>query len=173
VHARDAALRTADGQVLIVTRGKVDPCMISRPDLLAALADGVDIRYGSTVDDPADHEAEVIIGADWTFSRTRLRTFGDHHQARSLGALAWRGTIPGMITDYGETWAPGALFGITPTGLDATNYYACIRADAPFPGRTSLGCGHCSATGPLGFSRCCSGSRRSRSCTTNCSRRRG
>jgi len=134
VHAPDAALRTADGRVLIVTRGKVDPCMISRPDLLAALADGIDVTFGSPVDDPADHDAEVIIGADGTFSRTRLRTFGGHHQARSLGAVAWRGTIPGMITDYGETWAPGALFGITPTGLDATNYYACIRADAPFTG---------------------------------------
>ena len=79
-------------------------------------------------------QADVIIGADGTFSRTRLQTFGDHYRARSLGAVAWRGTIPGTIAEYGETWAPGALFGITPTGLDATNYYACIRADGPFAG---------------------------------------
>jgi 2-polyprenyl-6-methoxyphenol hydroxylase-like FAD-dependent oxidoreductase len=134
VHAPDAALQTADGRVLIVTKGRVDPCMISRPDLLAALADGVQVTFGSPVDHPADHEADVIIGADGIFSRTRLQTFGDHYRARSLGAVAWRGTIPGTIADYGETWAPGALFGTTPTGLDATNYYACVRADRPFPG---------------------------------------
>jgi 2-polyprenyl-6-methoxyphenol hydroxylase-like FAD-dependent oxidoreductase len=134
VHAPDAALRTADGRVLIVTKGRVDPCMISRPDLLAALADGVHVTFGSPVDHPADHEADVIIGADGIFSRTRQQTFGDHYRARSLGAVAWRGTIPGTIAGYGETWAPGALFGTTPTGLDATNYYACVRADGPFPG---------------------------------------
>lgn len=134
VHPPEAALRTADGRVRIVTRGRVDPCMISRPNLLAALADGVDITFSSPVDSPVDHEADVIIGADGIFSRTRLLIFGDHYRARSLGAVAWRGTISGTITEYGETWAPGALFGITPTGLDATNYYACIRADAPFAG---------------------------------------
>ena len=134
VHAPDAALRTADGRVLVVMKGRLDPCMISRPDLLTALAEDVDITFGSPVDDPAAQQADVVIGADGTFSRTRLQTFGDRQRARSLGAVAWRGTIPGTVAEYGETWAPGALFGITPTGLDATNYYACIRADAPFAG---------------------------------------
>ena len=134
-----AGLRTADGRTMVTMEAAADIYLVSRADLLATLADNIPVGLGSPVDpediaDWIENEPEdVLIGADGTFSRTRAGVFGDRYGARSMGAVAWRGTVPGTVDRYGETWAPGAMFGISPTGRDATNYYGCVRAAGPLP----------------------------------------
>lgn len=129
------ALRTPSGRTLVTSTGPADLCLVSRPLLLSALADGLPISFGVAVEDLGAHPAaDVVVGADGAFSRTRDLMFGPPYRARALGAVAWRGTVPGTVTAYGETWAPAALFGVTPTGRDATNWYACVRSEQRFAG---------------------------------------
>lgn len=133
----DAGTRlwTPAGRTLLVAPGGVDLNLVSRPALLASLARDMDIRFNTRIDDPDQFNgAGLVVGADGTFSRSRRRMFGDGFGARSLGAVAWRGTVAGSVSEYGETWAPGALFGITPAGRDATNWYGCVHADQAFAG---------------------------------------
>jgi 2-polyprenyl-6-methoxyphenol hydroxylase-like FAD-dependent oxidoreductase len=126
-------LWTPSGRTLVAAPGGADLNLVSRPALLAALARDIDVSFNTQVVDPGQiDDAALVVGADGTFSRTRQRMFGDRFRARSLGAVAWRGTIQGAVAEYGETWAPGALFGITPAGPNATNWYACIRANQTF-----------------------------------------
>jgi 2-polyprenyl-6-methoxyphenol hydroxylase-like FAD-dependent oxidoreductase len=128
-------LWTPSGRALLTAPGGADLNLVSRPALLAALARDIDVSFNTQVVDPDQiDDAALVVGADGTFSRTRQRMFGDRFRARSLGAVAWRGTVKGAVAAHGETWAPGALFGITPAGPDATNWYACIRADQTFEG---------------------------------------
>lgn len=135
--AADASTRlwTPSGHTLLTAPGGADLHLVSRPALLAALSQGVDVKFGSQVLDPVQvSDADIVVGADGTFSRTRQRIFGDLFRARSLGAVAWRGTVQGSAAEYGETWAPGALFGITPAGPDAANWYACVSSDRTLVG---------------------------------------
>jgi 2-polyprenyl-6-methoxyphenol hydroxylase-like FAD-dependent oxidoreductase len=135
--AADASTRlwTPTGRPLLTAPGGADLHLVARPALLAALAQNVDITFNTQVMDPEQiADAGLVVGADGTFSRTRLRLFGDRFSARSLGAVAWRGTVPGAVAEHGETWAPGALFGITPAGPHATNWYASLRSDRTFAG---------------------------------------
>ncbi|WP_026817994.1 FAD-dependent oxidoreductase [Arthrobacter castelli] len=133
--ATATALWTPAGRALLRRPGGVNLKMVSRPTLLATLSEGVDIAFGTPVSDPGQLEnADLVVGADGTFSTTRQRIFGDRFRARPLGAVAWRGTIDGTVREYGETWAPGALFGITPAGPEATNWYASVRAPGTFEG---------------------------------------
>ena len=126
-------LWTPEGRILMSAPGRSDLNLVSRPALLAALARDVDISFNTRVDDPDLFKgAYLVVGADGTFSRSRHRMFGDRFSARPLGAVAWRGTVPGSVREHGETWAPGALFGITPAGPDATNWYACIHGASTF-----------------------------------------
>ncbi len=128
-------LWTPAGRTLVTAPGGADLNLVSRPALLAALARDLDVSFNTQIVDAGQlDDAELVVGADGTFSRTRQRMFGERFRARSLGAVAWRGTVKGAVAEYGETWAPGALFGITPAGPDATNWYACIRADQTFDG---------------------------------------
>ncbi|MHA7291228.1 FAD-dependent oxidoreductase [Arthrobacter sp. MDT3-24] len=128
-------LWTPAGPTLLTAPGGADVNLVSRPALLAALARDIDVSFNTQVIEAEQlDDAELVVGADGTFSRTRHRMFGDRFRARSLGAVAWRGTVKGAVAECGETWAPGALFGITPAGPDATNWYACIRADQTFDG---------------------------------------
>jgi 2-polyprenyl-6-methoxyphenol hydroxylase-like FAD-dependent oxidoreductase len=135
--AADASTRlwTPAGRTLLTAPAGADLHLVSRPALLAALAHEVDVTFNTQVLDQEEiSDAEVVVGADGTFSRTRQRIFGDRFRARSLGAVAWRGTVRGAAAEHGETWAPGALFGITPAGPDATNWYASLRCDRTFAG---------------------------------------
>ncbi|MCP9000843.1 FAD-dependent oxidoreductase [Pseudarthrobacter sp. RMG13] len=128
-------LWTPAGRTLLTAPGGADVHLVSRPALLAALARDIEVSFNTQVIEAEQlDDAELVVGADGTFSRTRQRMFGDRFRARSLGAVAWRGTVKGAVAEYGETWAPGALFGITPAGPDATNWYACIRSDRTFDG---------------------------------------
>jgi 2-polyprenyl-6-methoxyphenol hydroxylase-like FAD-dependent oxidoreductase len=133
--AARTGLRTPAGRTLVTTPGPPGIGLVSRPRLLEVLADEVAVTFDASVDDPGVHDsADVVIGADGAFSRTREVLFGPGYRARSLHAVAWRGTVSGTVDAYGETWAPGALFGTTPTGRAATNWYACLRADYPYAG---------------------------------------
>lgn len=128
-------LWTPEGRVLLTAPGSADLHLVSRPALLRALARGIDVSFGAQAADAgASNDADLIVGADGTFSRTRQVVFGDRFRACPLGAVAWRGTVQGVVAEYGETWAPGALFGMTPAGPDATNWYACIRAGRTYEG---------------------------------------
>lgn len=128
-------LWTPAGRTLITAPGGADLNLVSRPALLAALAQDVDITFGTQVLETEQFSgADLVVGADGTFSRTRQRIFGDRFAPRPLGAVAWRGTAQVAVPEYGETWAPGALFGITPAGPLATNWYASIRSGRTFAG---------------------------------------
>ena len=131
--AGNTGLRTPGGRTLISTTGGAGLHLISRAVLLAALADGVDVDFGSAVRDQRGLAGvDVVVGADGTFSATRHTVFGGQYGARTLGAVVWRGTVNGTVGRYGETWAPGALFGITPAGPDSSNWYACLDAGGTF-----------------------------------------
>jgi 2-polyprenyl-6-methoxyphenol hydroxylase-like FAD-dependent oxidoreductase len=129
------ALWTPAGRQLLRTTGGVDLKMVSRPALLTALAEGIDITFSTSVVDLGQlDDADLVVGADGAFSRIRQQLFGYRFKARPLDAVAWRGTIAGAVREYGETWAPGALFGITPAGPHATNWYASLRTANTFEG---------------------------------------
>lgn len=135
VAGTETGMWTPSGKRLVATTREFGPWLAPRPALLSALADGVDIRFDSAVDDVGRlGDADVVVGADGIFSRTRAFVFGNRFRARALDAVAWRGTVDGGVSRYGETWGPGALFGITPFGRGATNWYACVRADSLLPG---------------------------------------
>lgn len=127
----ETGLWTPGGRSLLPTSGGDGLLMVPRPALLAALADGVDIIFGAEGQNPGG-AADVVVGADGTRSQTRVTVFGEASRARPLGAVAWRGTVAGAVSRYGETWAPGAMFGITPAGPDRSNWYACVGAEREF-----------------------------------------
>lgn len=135
VAGAGSRLWTPSGRALVTASGGAALNLVSRPALLAALARDIDVSFNTQVVDTGQiDDAALVVGADGTFSRTRQRVFGDRFRARSLGAVAWRGTVKGAVAEDGETWSPGALFGITPAGPDVTNWYACIRTDQTFDG---------------------------------------
>lgn len=128
-------LWTPAGRTLLTAPGGADLHLVSRPALLAALAQGVDITFNTQVLDPEQMaDADLVVGADGIFSRTRQRILGERFSARPIGSVAWRGTVQGAVAEHGETWAPGALFGVTPAGPHATNWYASVRSDRTFAG---------------------------------------
>ncbi|NVM95366.1 FAD-dependent monooxygenase [Arthrobacter wenxiniae] len=128
-----AGLRTPAGRTLVAVNGAGGLHLVSRPALLAIMADGVDIAFGDPVADQGGLAGvDLVVGADGTFSGIRRAVFGERYAARTLGAVVWRGTVDGTVGSYGETWAPGAMFGITPAGPDSSNWYACLDAGGTF-----------------------------------------
>ena len=85
--------------------------------LLDALPDGVEVRYGTTIDrvDQRSHgvtlhlsggdvlEAELLVVAEGVRSRTRDRLFGDEVGRRGLGVAMVFGTIP-RVEDDDDRW---------------------------------------------------------------------
>lgn len=128
-----SGLWTPAGRKLVATPGNVRLNLVARPALLAALARDMDISFNTRVDGLGQFAgADLVVGADGINSGSRQELFGEHYSSRSLGAVAWRGTVKGAVSEYGETWAPGALFGITPAGPQATNWYACVTSGQVF-----------------------------------------
>ncbi|MFC4002867.1 FAD-dependent monooxygenase [Prauserella oleivorans] len=134
------AIRKPDGtriatlDVGVIERKHGEPVyLVPRPTLLHVLAgelpDGV-VRFATPVGDPAELHArhDVVVGADGIHSAVRRALFGDRHPLRYSGATAWRGTVPLDIEAGGETWGPGAKFGLTPQGPGSTNWYAMVTA---------------------------------------------
>ncbi|MBO3102552.1 FAD-dependent monooxygenase [Cellulomonas fengjieae] len=132
VRLRSAAQRGGqilrpDGAVLARVGGRGSVHLVSRGDLLATLADSLPdgaIRWGHPVRGPADvPEADLVVAADGIHSV--FRPAGP----RPLGTVAFRGTVPGTVSTVTETWGRGRLFGITPNGDGAINWFACVRAE--------------------------------------------
>ncbi|MGL5930509.1 MAG: FAD-dependent monooxygenase [Dermatophilaceae bacterium] len=107
--------------------------LLSRPALLrlltGALAPQV-VHYGTEVTGLERLRGhDLVVAADGLHSPTRRLLFGARHQARYIGATAWRGTVPGDTDTATETWGRGLRFGITPQEAGRTNWFAV--ADAP------------------------------------------
>ena len=126
-----AAILRPDGSVIATVRSP-SVHLVSRPDLLAALLEGLPaetVAWNSTVhltDDLSD--ADVIVGADGIHSVVRAAVQPDAVPF-PLGTVAFRGTAPGSTGRISETWGRGRIFGITPQHPDTTNWFACVRAE--------------------------------------------
>ncbi|NYI71153.1 2-polyprenyl-6-methoxyphenol hydroxylase-like FAD-dependent oxidoreductase [Naumannella cuiyingiana] len=123
-----------DGSTIARVDREPGAWLINRPELLAAVADASGkINFGSPIDDPGSAAgADLVVGADGVHSPTRaaLTDAG----VRRPGITIWRGVARTPCTELIETWAPGALFGMTPRPGGSTNWYATIAtppADAP------------------------------------------
>lgn len=124
-----AQIMRPDGRTLAALGDAQEAHLIARPDLLAALHATVDpaiIRWGHTVGELPD--ADLVIGADGVNSVVRAAAWPGA-EPRSLGTVAFRGTVAGEPPDVIETWGPGQLFGMTPKPGGATNWFAALRAD--------------------------------------------
>ncbi|OEJ35486.1 FAD-dependent oxidoreductase [Streptomyces subrutilus] len=139
VPYREARIRRPDGTVLaalplerIERKAGRPELLISRPRLIDALlaaldrTGGAQIVYGHRLTDPADLEADLVVGADGINSAVRTAYFGRTSGPRAIGSVAWIG-IAGFETGlYGETWGEGRFFGMTPVGPGRTNWYATV-----------------------------------------------
>lgn len=139
-QVRDLGRRQVGGAILrsdgrrIVDAAARDPVyLISRPTLLRVLAGALKpdtVRFDSDVSDIGElTDHDVVIAADGLHSRARATLFGTRYRARYTGHTAWRGTIPGDVDTFTETWGEGSLFGITPREGGTTNWFA----SAPVP----------------------------------------
>ena len=131
VERSSAAILRPDGSVIATVRSP-SVHLVSRPDLLAALLEGLPaetVAWNSPVhltDDLSD--ADVIVGADGIHSVVRAAVQPDAVPF-PLGTVAFRGTAPGSTGRISETWGRGRIFGITPQHPDTTNWFACVRAE--------------------------------------------
>lgn len=123
--------------------------MVHRADLLDALLDqvpadcrtsGVRVRSvrvenGRTVveHDAGQSTVDLVVGADGVHSAVRASMWPDARPPRYVGDTAWRMIVPdqGAATrPGGETWGPGALFGVVPMRDRRTYCYATARVPA-------------------------------------------
>ncbi|BAS09257.1 hypothetical protein AHiyo4_26790 [Arthrobacter sp. Hiyo4] len=104
-----------------------DVNLVSRPALLAALARDIDVSFNTQVIEARQlDDAELVVGADGTFSRARQRMFGDRFRARSLGAVAWRAPSRAPWPNTARPGPPGHCSAslrqvlMRPTGMHAS-----------------------------------------------------
>ncbi|MBW4715766.1 FAD-dependent monooxygenase [Saccharothrix obliqua] len=116
----DGALRRPDGTLIGVL--KADVRLVTRPALLALLAEAAPpVRYGTTAT-WRDCDQDLVVAADGVNSATRRDLFGV--DVRPSGAVGWRGTADVPVAAGGETWGRGVKFGLTPQADGRTNWYA-------------------------------------------------
>ncbi|MBR8740286.1 FAD-dependent monooxygenase [Nocardiopsis sp. MG754419] len=127
-----ACLRRPDGRVLFGAHSRGGAHLVSRSALLdllvAALPDDV-VRWNTpvTVADLAPRRAhDVVIGADGIHSLVRRTAFAHAAPARPLGAVAYRGALPGRVERVTEIWGGHRIFGLTPLDAHTTNWYAAL-----------------------------------------------
>jgi 2-polyprenyl-6-methoxyphenol hydroxylase-like FAD-dependent oxidoreductase len=129
VEQRGARILRPDGRLLYQLGPQRSAQLISRGHLLSALATDLPsgtVRWGCPVESPADlPDVDVVVAADGIHSN--LRTAQWAVTPRSLGTVAFRGTVPGRVDAVTETWGRGRLFGITPNSDHTTNWFACVR----------------------------------------------
>ncbi|QNG20828.1 FAD-dependent oxidoreductase [Rhodococcus triatomae] len=131
VEQHHAEIRRPDGRVVAGGDTRGAAYLLSRPALLAALAEvvpGDATVFGTPAPAIADlSAADVIIGADGLRSPTRRQLFGAGHEPRYVGRTAWRGWVPGHRDGVVETWDTDALFGLTPRDGGLINWFASVR----------------------------------------------
>jgi 2-polyprenyl-6-methoxyphenol hydroxylase-like FAD-dependent oxidoreductase len=141
VPYRQAAIREPGGRTLarlpldrVERRGGRPERLIARPHLLRILLDaldGIEIRYGERVGDPAALTGyDLVVGADGIGSGVRAAYFGGRTAQREVGTIAWIGVADTDVDVHGETWGDGAFFGYTPVEPGRTNWYAVLPSPA-------------------------------------------
>ncbi len=112
------ALHAIEGRALL--RAKDLPVLVvRRPDLLAALHAAVPTgvrREHRQIDNPAELDAELVIGADGVRSRVRALINPAAAERRATDYLVMRGELPLQIKpdEAGEYWGRGLLAGMVP-----------------------------------------------------------
>jgi 2-polyprenyl-6-methoxyphenol hydroxylase-like FAD-dependent oxidoreductase len=97
----------------------------------AAEADGCHLRTRVDVADEwgSLRAADVVVAADGLHSTVRRLAFASASRPHFSGYVAWRGLVDAEMEpdQYGETWGPGSLFGVTRVAPGRTNWYAARR----------------------------------------------
>ncbi|HEX4226254.1 MAG TPA: FAD-dependent monooxygenase [Pseudonocardiaceae bacterium] len=90
-------------------------------------ADGVTVRLA----DGRTERGDLLVGADGLRSTIRASVIGDG-APRYAGYLAWRGTAEFDAAELpvGESWGPGALFGVLPLACGSVYWFGTKRAMA-------------------------------------------
>lgn len=126
------ALHRIDGRRLITLRGP-GPAMVDRPRLLAVLAHAVPAsvrRVSGAVTDPAELDADLVVGADGVRSRVRGLVDPKAAERTATPYIALRGIRSGTPepVDVGEYWGGGLLAGIVPVTGDRTYWFTTHRS---------------------------------------------
>lgn len=119
------SLHDIQGRAL-VSLNAVDIRLLERPRLLAALAGAVPdavTQRTEQVDDPAEIDADLVIGADGVRSRVRGLVHAAAAERIQTPYVALRGIADDVDESLvGEYWGPGRLFGLAPLG-DGRGYW--------------------------------------------------
>lgn len=133
VLSRGASILSPSGGVMGRIPDSRQARLVSRGRLLYSLHDALPsgtVRWATPLRSGDDlPDADLVAGADGIHSIVRSTCWGASPAERPLGTVAYRGVVAGNVGAVSETWGRGALFGITPSSDDSTNWFACIRAD--------------------------------------------
>jgi 2-polyprenyl-6-methoxyphenol hydroxylase-like FAD-dependent oxidoreductase len=141
---REGGLYRLDGRPLVRFRARSrllqdrSPQLVDRPALLAALDTAVPTtvhRVTREVTDPAELEADLVIGADGVRSRVRGLVDARAADRRETPVVALRGISAGWPDDAvaGEYWGDGMVFGIVPMPGERTYWFSAARSDLREP----------------------------------------
>ncbi|HMM95894.1 NAD(P)/FAD-dependent oxidoreductase [Phycicoccus sp.] len=130
-----AALHTIDGRAL-TREHTADLLAVPRPALLSALSAALPASVRVVEDevtDPADLDADLVIGADGVRSRVRALVAPRAGERLETPWVALRGHLdrPPSPGAAGEYWGPGLLFGLVPSADGA--YWFTTHASALGP----------------------------------------
>lgn len=133
VAQHGATFRRPEGTTFARITSREPAYLISRPALHRIVYEGAledAVRWATPVEDAANlPEADLVIGADGINSRLRTVVAGRTVDPRPLGAVAFRGVVPGRVEAACETWGDGRVFGVTPQEAGMTNWFASVRED--------------------------------------------
>ncbi len=138
-------LHAISGRRLVPARD-VGVRLVDRPALLSALEAGVPAsveRVTAEVTDPADLDADLVVGADGVRSRVRGLVDVGAAERRRTPYVALRGILPGppAAGTVGEYWGDGCLFGLIPISAEGAYWFVSFRSDLspePIPLRAAL-----------------------------------